>query len=94
MSSTDIKITRSFRMTPEAVALIQQATEATGAAQGDVIEECIKAAIGQVTERFLRERQAQIESRLARPVRPVGRPRKSAPEHTARPAKLTKRQQS
>jgi hypothetical protein len=101
-NSGGVKITRSFRLTPESIDLIQQAAAETGAAQGDILEECILNAIEEVKERLTEKAKTEQEQRdaaLARinaAKRGPGRPRKDSTRSKESPTAqvLKKRSQS
>lgn len=84
MDQPKLKITRSYRLAPRTVQLIEEAAKVTGAAQGDIFERCVLQAINSVIEQ-LREENARNEllhaQKLAElhklPKRPPGRPRKN-----------------
>lgn len=88
--SGGVKITRSFRLSPEAIELVQRAAEESGAAQGDIIEGCVLEAIKDVSARLASDRQKKEEQRAAAlakvkaNTRPPGRPRRETPAQARR----------
>lgn len=81
---SEVKIVRSFRLSPETVALVQQASDQHGISQGEIIEGCVIEAISTVVKRLEKDRDEKASARAAalasvqKQKRPVGRPRKDA----------------
>jgi hypothetical protein len=56
---SNIKVTRSFRLSPESVELVKRASEETGLSQGEIIEHCILEKIESILQKR-RERRALL----------------------------------
>jgi hypothetical protein len=61
MKTDEIKITRSFRLTPQTVELLVTAAEKSGWAQGDILEKCIKESITRVVQRLMEKRAEHLQ---------------------------------